>query len=142
MVNHEVIKIKDEKKSDFISLRAQGFSFDKISKMLEVSKPTLLKWSKEFEVEIGNLKKMELEMLYETYYMQKQNRIKWFGKFLTKINEELETRDLSKMPTDKLFDLMIKSSKYLKEERPEMIFKEKRKCKYSDITYIDEWKAE
>jgi transposase-like protein len=40
-------------KEKFIQLRAKGFSFDKIAKEISTSKPTLLKWSEEFEGEIA-----------------------------------------------------------------------------------------
>ena len=35
-------------RTNFIELRAQGFSFEKISKELNISKPTLMKWEKHF----------------------------------------------------------------------------------------------
>ena len=40
-------------KEKFIQLRAKGLSFDKIAKQIKISKPTLLKWSEEFEKEIN-----------------------------------------------------------------------------------------
>lgn len=128
----------------FIELRAKGLSFDKIAKKLNVSKPTLIKLSKEFEHEISNLKTIELESLYEKYYMKKENRITLFGEILKKINDELQTRDLSKIPTEKLFDLMIKYSKYLKDEKNEMIFREVREVKGLELyrKEVDEWKVE
>lgn len=128
----------------FIELRAKGLSFDKIAKKLNVSKPTLIKLSKEFEHEINNFKIIELENLYEKYYMKKEKRITLFGDILKKINDELQNRDLSKIPTEKLFDLMIKYSKYLKDEKNEMIFREEREVKGLELyrTEVDEWKVE
>ena len=41
-------------KEKFIELRARGLSFNKIAEEIEVSKPTLLKWSSEFSEEIAN----------------------------------------------------------------------------------------
>ena len=46
-------------KEKFIQLRAKGLSFDKISKEINTSKPTLLKWSEELEGEIANLAYLE-----------------------------------------------------------------------------------
>ncbi|MEQ8226420.1 MAG: hypothetical protein ABRQ37_29160 [Candidatus Eremiobacterota bacterium] len=128
----------------FIELRAKGLSFDKIAKKLNVSKPTLIKLSKEFEHEINNFKIIELENLYEKYYMKKEKRITLFGDILKKINDELQNRDLSKIPTEKLFDLMIKYSKYLKDEKNEMIFREECEVKGLELyrTEVDEWKVE
>lgn len=39
-------------KNDFIDLRAQLYSYEEIAEELDISKPTALKWGKEFEKEI------------------------------------------------------------------------------------------
>jgi intein-encoded DNA endonuclease-like protein len=105
-----------KKKEAFIELRAQGLSFDKITRKLKVCKQTLIDWSKELEEEIGNLKAIELEALYEKYFLLKENRIQAFGKLLARINKELKKRDFSDIPTDKLLDITGKYYTYLKEE--------------------------
>ena len=38
----------------FIFLRSQGWSFNRITVELNISKPTLIKWSREFRFEIQN----------------------------------------------------------------------------------------
>ena len=50
-------------KQDFIHLRAQGLSFEKISVEIGVSKPTLIKWNQEFSEEIANLVYFNAEKL-------------------------------------------------------------------------------
>jgi len=45
----------NEVKQKFIELRASGLSFDKISKELDTSKVTLMKWEKEFSQEIKQI---------------------------------------------------------------------------------------
>lgn len=112
-----------DKKHNFIELRAQGYSFDKIAKELKISKVALLEWAKEFEDEITNLKALELEALYEKYYLLKENRINKFGILLSKIWEELETRDLKDIPTDKLLEMFNKFYAVVKEEISELKFK-------------------
>lgn len=112
-----------KKKHNFIELRAQGYSFDKIAKTLKVSKVALLEWAKEFEEEIINLKALELEALYEKYYLLKENRINKFGILLSKIWEELEKRDLEDIPTDKLLEMFNKFYAVVKEEISELKFK-------------------
>jgi len=47
---------ENEEKQKFIELRAEGLSYDKISKEIAVSKPTLMKWEKEFSQEIKELR--------------------------------------------------------------------------------------
>jgi len=111
-----------KKKESFIELRARGLSFDKIARRLKVCKQTLIDWSRELEEEIGNLKAIELEALYEKYFLLKENRIQAFGETLARINKELEKRDFSDIPTDKLLDIAGKYYTYLKEEYTEPRF--------------------
>ena len=106
----------------FIELRAKGLSFDKIAKDLGKAKQTLIDWSKTYQEEIANLKALELETLYEKYYLQKEARLKTFGEMLNKIKAEIETRDLSDVPTAKLLDLLLTYDRQAKEELIEPVF--------------------
>jgi hypothetical protein len=115
----EVIEIKER----FIELRAKSWSFDKIAKELGKAKQTLIDWSKELQDEIANRKALELEALYESYYLMKENRLQTFGDMLTKIKEEIQRRDLSDVPTDKLLELLLKYDSQVKEEIVEPIYK-------------------
>jgi len=72
-----------ETKNKFIELRAQCLSFDKIAQQLNVSKKSLITWSKELSMEISNLKVIELESLQEKYLMTQKMRIDLYG---TKLN--------------------------------------------------------
>ena len=110
-------------KERFIELRAKGWSFDKIAKELGKAKQTLIDWSKELEEEIANCKALELEALYEKYYILKEHRITSFGKVVGALNKEIESRDLSEVPTDKLLELLLKYSNQLKEDIVEPSFK-------------------
>ena len=112
-----------ETKERFIILRAQGWSFDKIAKELGKAKQTLIDWSKQYQEEIANLKALELEALYERYYLLKENRLQTFGEMLTKIKAEVESRDFSDVPTDKLLDLLLKYSNQVKDEVVEPTYK-------------------
>ena len=109
----------------FIELRAKGLSFDKIAKDLGKAKQTLIDWSKDYQEEIANLKALELETLYEKYYLQKEARIKTFGDMLNKIKAEIETRDLSDVPTARLLDLLLTYDRQAKEELIEPVFRKK-----------------
>jgi IS30 family transposase len=112
-----------ETKERFIELRAKGWSFDKIAKELGKAKQTLIDWSKELKDEVANRKALELEALYETYYLLKENRLQTFGGLLNKIKDEVLSRDLSDVPTDKLLDLFLKYNSQIKEEIVEPIYK-------------------
>jgi len=112
-----------DQKEKFIELRAKGWSFDRIAKELGKAKQTLIDWSKELQDEIANRKALELETLYETYYLQRESRLQTFGAMLTKIKEEVMSRDLSDVPTDKLLDLFLKYNNQIREEIVEPIYK-------------------
>jgi hypothetical protein len=110
-------------KQRFIELRAKGWSFDKIAKEIGKAKQTLIDWSKELQDEIANSKALELEALYESYYLLKENRIQSLGQILIKIKKEVERRNLSEIPTDKLLDLFLKYNNQVKDEIVEPIYK-------------------
>ena len=112
-----------EDKEKFIELRAKGWTFDKIAKELHKRKATLIDWSKELESEIANRKAIELEVLYEKHYLLKEQRIEKLGNLLNKIINEIDNRNLKDIPTDKLFDLLLKYNKEIKEEMIEPVYK-------------------
>lgn len=115
----ETIDIKEQ----FIDLRAKGYSFDRIAQKLGKAKQTLVDWSKDLQEEIANRKALELEALYEKYYLLRENRLQAFGEMLSKLRKEVEARDLSQLPTDKLLDLYLKYNATIKEELVEPVFK-------------------
>ncbi len=92
----------------FIKLRAQGMSLAKIAKKIGVSRQTLANWEKTHEEEIWRIHSMELDALEEEYWMKKHGRIELIGTMLRRVKEELERRDLSDVPTAKLFELELK----------------------------------
>ena len=47
-----------EDRERFVELRAAGLSYAKISEALAVSKPTLVSWAKELQVELANARAM------------------------------------------------------------------------------------
>lgn len=112
-----------ETKERFIELRAKGYSFDKIAKELGKAKQTLIDWSKELENEIANRKALELEALYETYYLLKEAKIKKYGAILSKITNELEDRDFSNVNTGRLLELYLLYFEKLSQEVIEPSFK-------------------
>ena len=111
---------RDELKTQFIELRAKGLSYQKISKRLKVSKSTLANWSAELEGEIASLRAMELEALYERYYLTKEARIKLLGDQLKAIQAELKTRKLDRVSTEKLLEMELKMLQTIQEEHVEV----------------------
>ena len=55
-----------ELKNRFIEMRAEGQSYSDIAQQLHISKSTCTTWERELEAEIAQLKKEELNALYES----------------------------------------------------------------------------
>lgn len=117
---------KMDQKEKFIELRAKEVPYEEIAKQLAVSKPTLIKWGRELEIEVSNRKSLELELLHEKYYVSKKKRIEFYGEQLKELNEELKKRDLSGLSTEKLIELQIKIISNLKQEEVVISLKEKQ----------------
>jgi len=97
------IKVKEK----FIQLRAEGLSFDRIAQELDASKPTLMKWAKEFENEISELMFIEFESLFERYKMLRVECVRRYGEQLELIREALKERDLKDVSATKLLDMAL-----------------------------------
>ena len=108
-----------ELKQQFIELRAKDESFAAIAKKLNVSKPTLIKWSRELSDQLSQAKAIELDTLQKQYYASKRHRLIVLGKRLQKVREELDSRELSDIPTERLIQLERRLTALLeKEEEP------------------------
>lgn len=94
-------------KEQFIELRGGGLSFAAIAEKLNVSKTTLVKWSKDFEADIHNLREIHAESLRERFRVNSERRISLFAKHLDAIEVELATRtgQYGAFKTEQLFDL-------------------------------------
>jgi|AntRauTorckE5430_2_1112549.scaffolds.fasta_scaffold24807_2 predicted ArsR family transcriptional regulator len=110
--------------AQFIQLRAGGRSFDAIAKELQVSKQTAINWSKELEEEIATKRAVELEALYEEYNLTKEGRLQRLGSLLNRLQAEVESRDLSEVPTEKLIALLLKTSEQAEKEALSLSFKD------------------
>ena len=130
-------------KNKFVELRSQGLSYDKISKQLNISKPTLISWSKEFEFEISNLKVIEFDSLIHQYSLSKESKIKTLALQLIRAEEELAKRDLSDIPTLKLFELQNNILDKINSIKMELRFKEKSDTPFDLSSMIgnNEWEA-
>ncbi len=105
-----------ELKQQFITLRAKGYSLEKISKQVGKCRQTLSNWNSEFVEEIESAKAIEMEALFEECLLAKEHRIRSLSQLLVKIEKELEKRDFTEVGDDKLVDLQLKINQQLKEE--------------------------
>ena len=120
---------KSELKEQFIELRAEGRSYADIATALNVSKPTLLNWSRELEREIANAKTLRLDALFETYLVGKAKRVETFGKKLQAILTELDKRDLAHLKTSLLLKLALDYGNRLSAEAEPLTLRDKLEVK-------------
>ena len=66
---------------------------------------------------------MELEALYDRYYLSVRKKVEFFGDVLRRIQGELETRDLSTIPTEKLFAMCAHFYQEAQREWPVLTFR-------------------
>ena len=113
----------NETKDRFIELRSQGLPFAKIAAELNVSKTALINWEHDFKEEIDNLRAIELEAMYDKYYLSVRKKVEFFGDVLARIQGELETRDLSSISTEKLFAMYAHFYREAERTLPELKFR-------------------
>jgi hypothetical protein len=89
----------------FIELRAEGHPFARIATELNVSKPTLIAWSRKHQFQIQNLKAIELEALADEWLASVTSRVNTLGQQLGKIEAEIATRDVKDLTTAQLYTL-------------------------------------
>jgi hypothetical protein len=89
----------------FIELRASGWTYARLMTELNVSKPTLIAWSRKHQFQVQNLKAIELEALREKWLASTADRVNALGEQLRKVEAELAQRDVSGLTTPQLHTL-------------------------------------
>ena len=90
---------------EFITLRADGLSFDKIAKQLKVSKVTLIQWSKLFEDDIKELQFLAMVEIKKRYSNTVAKRYETLLQQLDKIDKAILEADLLETPLKDLIQL-------------------------------------
>jgi hypothetical protein len=109
-------RLDTAKTNQILELRAKGYSFARIASTMGIGKQTAVDVCKENEEKVAALAALEFEELYETLKISAQERIRSHAAVLEKIRQEIDERDLSDVPTEKLIDLFMKESAALREE--------------------------
>ncbi len=91
----------------FVELRAQGWSYTRIAKELEVSRRTLIAWSRKHFREIGNLRNLELEAVSERCHLTREDCLEQLSADMKRVREEVAKRELSEVPVARLIMLGI-----------------------------------
>ena len=89
----------------FIELRAQGCTYARLTTELNVSKPTLIAWSRKHQFQIQNLRTIELEALADKWLASVSDRVKALGEQLRRVEAEIAGRNPGDLTTAQLFTL-------------------------------------
>ncbi len=73
---------------------------------LQISKPTLINWSRKFQFDIQNQRAIVAESLREKWLSTRDTRVNALGEQLRKLEAELAKRDLTTLSTRQLFALV------------------------------------
>ena len=95
----------DAKQREFILLRSDGLSYDKIALKLKVTKSTLIQWSKLFEEDIKELQFHAMAQLKETYSWSLKSKYETLLKQLQKIDDAILDADVSTTQIKDLFTI-------------------------------------
>src|SRR3954454_10287361 len=86
----------------FIEPRAQGWTYERLVTELNVTKPTLIAWSRKHQFEIQNFRAIELEALRDKWLASTSERVNSLGEQLRRVETELAGRDLTELTTAQL----------------------------------------
>jgi hypothetical protein len=127
----------------FVMLRSQGWSFNRIATELGVSKPTLIKWSRQHQFTIQNLRATETEALADKLFKPRQQRWEAMARDLARVEDELAKRKLEDIPTARLFALAASLREKIAAEAGAVRFSETtRSIPETEYVYgTHEWSA-
>ncbi len=101
-----------ETRDKFIEARAQGQTLKKISEDLGVSYNTACLWNKDYREQIAASRALYLEELQDRFFLTTETRLALFGEQIESIRAEIAKRNLSDMPTAKLFEVLIACTRH------------------------------
>ena len=99
----------------FIELRSKGWTYARLMAELNVSKPTLINWSRKFQFQIQNLRAIELEALANKWLTSVTDRVNGLGLQLQKVEAELASREIKDLSTTQLYGLARQLRSQLQE---------------------------
>ena len=102
------MKEKLDKQQKFMVLRAEGKSFDEIAKRINVSKPTLIKWSKEFKEKVAELTKIYEEQFIAEQKIKRTLRAQIVSNELDAAYDELRKTDYKNLSKKDLISMIEK----------------------------------
>lgn len=110
---------KEETKSlqdKAISLRADGLTYEEISREMDIDVQEAIDLISEKEEKIKTLQGVKMESYFKERKARQRDRIKELSNLRQRLSDELSRRDLTDIPTDKLITLLIKTNGIIKGE--------------------------
>lgn len=100
-----VLMHSTDTKSQFIELRAKGWSLARIAAHLKISTRTLVDWNRQAKDEIRVLRALELEALQEKILATHEQELTRLAEHLQRLEQETARRDLKFVETENLYRL-------------------------------------
>jgi hypothetical protein len=101
---------------EYVERRQAGESIQALSDSLYVAESLCLEWEQAHKKEIEQSRFLQTGNLLREKGLTRVNRIETMSKILDKINSEIDRRDFSDIPTDKLIILGVKLQEFMKVE--------------------------
>jgi hypothetical protein len=96
----------EEQENKFLELRVQGKSLKTISKEIDIPTDVLQEWEFELADDILNAKSIEYDRIIEERDLTSISRFKYLTELYEKLRAELDKRDFSGLPTDKVYIIL------------------------------------
>jgi len=88
--------------NQFLNLRAQGWSFDRIADQLQVSKPTLLDWNRKHQSKLESMKADQERSVQENAQASHQEQLEYLTLFNHALRQELISRTLQSLSSEEI----------------------------------------
>jgi transposase len=109
-------------KEQFIQLRAEGWSYDKIALEINVSKSTQIEWAKELKKELYTAEYNKATELMEQSHLNRAAALKKAAEQLDRVVKAIEAKDLNQ---ENLKTLLAMQEK-LEHEMTDMVYSTKK----------------
>ncbi len=92
-------------KSQFLELRAKGWSLKRIAEHLKIAQRTLVDWNRQEHEQIRTLRAIELETLQEKILATREQELTRLKQELDRLQVELAKRSIEVVSTENLYRL-------------------------------------
>mgnify|MGYP004447540259 CR=1 FL=1 len=107
---------KEELEERIVALRGNGTDYAQIAEMTSTPLQEVIDLSEKHSERVKMLRAAKMETLITTQRVDNRGRVEQLSSIQQRLREELERRDLSDIPTEKLVALLIRLSTALKDE--------------------------